>query len=212
MAITNGYATLADFQAWAGVTSPTAAEDSRGEMAVMAASRMVDEHTGRFFWTASAVTKYATPVAPDLLLVDDLVSVTTLKTDDDGDGVFETTWAASTDFYLAPRNNAVAYPVRPFWEVAVAPGGRYAFIPGRRWHVQIVGTWGWAAVPEMVKLATLIQATRLYKRKDAPFGAAGSSQIAGPILMKGDEPMDGDAVRLLAGFVSATNGRMDDGR
>lgn len=211
MAITNGYATLADFQAWAGVTNPTAAEDALGESAVMSASRMVDEHTGRFFWAQSAATKYATPIESDFILVDDLVAVTTLKTDDDGDGVFETTWTQGTDFYLAPRNNAVAYPVRPFWEVAVCPGGRYAFIPGRRWHVQILGNWGWAAVPEMVKTATLIQATRLYKRKDAPFGVAGSSQIAGPIAMKGDEEMDGDAVRLLRGFVSMVNGRMDDG-
>jgi hypothetical protein len=45
--------------------------------------------------------------------------------------------------------------------------------------------WGWTDVPVPVKNATLIQAARLAKRKDSPFGVAGS-------------PSQGSELRLLA--------------
>lgn len=42
--------------------------------------------------------------------------------------------------------------------------------------VRITAVWGWPAVPAGVKQATLLQASRLYRRKDSPEGVAGSDQ------------------------------------
>jgi hypothetical protein len=43
--------------------------------------------------------------------------------------------------------------------------------------VKVTGKFGWQAVPSKVKTACLIQAERLFKRKDAPFGVIGSAEM-----------------------------------
>lgn len=40
--------------------------------------------------------------------------------------------------------------------------------------VTITASWGWLAVPSAVKLASLLQGSRLAARRDSPFGVAGS--------------------------------------
>jgi len=203
MAIVNGYCTLAEIEAWTNVDqgTPTANDESQLELAVMAASRAIDRHCGRYFWNQTATTRILTPKNAYSLMTPDLVSVTTLKTDEDGDGVYEVTWAAS-DYVLAPVNNAVAYPVRPYWEIQVAYNGRYVFLNLPQ-SVQIVGVWGWAAVPAAVKQATLIQAARYFRRKDSPYGVAGSANIAAPATMSGQ--LDVDVQDLLIDYRSAVN-------
>ncbi|MDX2921298.1 hypothetical protein PV370_25695, partial [Streptomyces sp. NE06-03C] len=42
--------------------------------------------------------------------------------------------------------------------------------------VQVTARWGWPAVPDEIVQATLIQAARLYKRKDSPEGVTGSAE------------------------------------
>src|SRR5690606_2942121 len=51
--------------------------------------------------------------------------------------------------------------------------------------VAVTAVWGWTAVPDAVKQATLLQASRFFKRRVAPFGIAGS-------------PDQGSEMRLLA--------------
>src|SRR5690606_20312567 len=45
---------------------------------------------------------------------------------------------------------------------------------GSRGEGSVTGIWGWDAVRATVQQATLLQAARLFKRRDAPFGIAGS--------------------------------------
>jgi hypothetical protein len=61
--------------------------------------------------------------------------------------------------------------------------------------VQITALWGWSAVPDPVKQATLIIAAEQWKLKDAPFGVAGFGEF-GPIRVR-DNPM---AASLLARY------------
>ena len=37
-------------------------------------------------------------------------------------------------------------------------------------RIQVTGTWGWPAVPVLVRQASLMLATELFKQKDAPAG------------------------------------------
>src|SRR5580765_5895420 len=64
-----------------------------------ATSRWIDQFCGRHFFRMSDVRTYQ-PEDIWVLNTDDLVSVTTLKIDTDGDGVYETTWASATDYML----------------------------------------------------------------------------------------------------------------
>jgi hypothetical protein len=100
--------------------------------------------------------------------VPSLQSVTTLKTDEDGDGTYEVTWA-STDYVLYPLDGP------PYREIEVNRTlGRYAFPVGQA-TVQIAGTWGQAAtVPPDVERATVLLAHRLVNRAKTPEGIMGS--------------------------------------
>lgn len=170
MAITNGYCTLDEFKTRADIVGST--DDTMLETMIEAASRMIDGWCGRSFYEDTAQTRYYTPEAFDVLaLPDDLVSITTLKTDEDADRVYETTW--TTDDYDLEPNTA------PYQRIYPSLIGDYMF-PTHRKAVQIVGTFGYSAVPHAVREACLLQTMRLYKRKDAPFGVAGT-QDAGQL-------------------------------
>jgi hypothetical protein len=180
MAITNGYATLSEVKARLGISDTV--DDTVLEGVVEAASRAIDAWTDRQFFATSA-TRYFTAEAGVWLAVDDLLSVTTLKTltaNAAGTRTYGNTWA-TTDYDLDPFN---ATPKRL---VVVNPGGAYTFPTDPR-GVEIVGSWGYASsAPTDVKEACLIQAARLFKRKDAPFGVAGSAE-AGQMMLPALDP------------------------
>ena len=167
MAITNGYATLSDLKIRLGISTTDSNRDAALEQMIEASSRQIDGWTARTFYTQTAA-RILTAAYPDVLELDkDLISITTLETDEYGDRVFETTWDA-TDYELDGDT--------PYRTVFLAPGGTRAFPTGRR-RVRITGAWGYATtVPAPIREATLLMSARLYKRKDAPFGVAGSAE------------------------------------
>lgn len=197
MPITNGYCTLAELKArvWPTGTVDTN-DDTVMEQVITAVSRHIDSVCGRRFY-ASAETRYYTPEFADLLFVDDLLSVTTLKTDDDGDRVYETTWAA-TDYDLEPYNATLESQARPYTQIRTAPNSNYAFPVGQRKGVQLAGSFGFAsATPAAIKEACLIQSARIYKRRDAIFGVIGSAEMGQQLVIP---KLDPDVAQLLAPF------------
>lgn len=56
--------------------------------------------------------------------------------------------------------------------------------------VDITGLWGWTAVPQAIKQACLLQAHRFLRRRDAPFGIAGSPDTGSEMRLL--ERMDPD--------------------
>ena len=193
MTISNGYCTLAEAKARLGIAD--AADDSVIENVVEAVSRWIDHYTGRRFFAASD-TRYYSPEWSDYLEVDDLISVTTLKTDADGDRVYETTWA-TTDYELDPPNAQVETPSRPYNAIRVTPLGRYAF-PAARRAVQIVGSFGYASTtPDAINEACLLMTGRVFRRKDAPFGVVGSPDLGAVVNIR---RLDPDVEMLLASF------------
>ena len=60
--------------------------------------------------------------------------------------------------------------------------------------VRVTGTYGWQAVPESIKFATIIQASRLFKRLESPLGVAGVSDIG---IMRVGANIDGDVAQLI---------------
>jgi hypothetical protein len=82
-----------------------------------------------------------------------------------GDG---TTWTSLTGFETYP-DNALARLEAIEWLVAL----NCEWSRNRR--VRVTARWGWPAVPTAVAEATLLQASRLFRRKDSPEGVAGNS-------------------------------------
>ena len=111
-------------------------------------SRMVDRYCNRHFYVLEATRRFDGD-GGERLLVPDLVSIDEggLRTDDDMDGVFETTWEPG-EYVLLPLNadpGSRGNPgSRPYTSVAVS--GRAG--SARRWPsgaatVQSAGQWGW---------------------------------------------------------------------
>lgn len=174
MAISNGYCTLADVKAALRIADTV--DDSLLETAVESASRLVDGFAGRNFYSAGTATRIFTPESLIICEIDDLVSVDTIKTSANLDGNFGVTWT-STDYQLEPLNGTVD-GLTGWPKTRIRAVGNYAFpIYGGEASVQVIGIWGWAAVPVAVKQATIIQASRIFKRLDSPLGVLSSPDL-----------------------------------
>lgn len=178
MAITNGYATLADVKA--GLRISDNIDDGNLEKAIESASRLIDGYTGRNFYNAGTVTRLYVP--SDLIVadLDDFISISSIKTSSNGDGTFDTTWSA-TDYQLEPLNGLVDGLSFPNYRVRAV--GNYLFpTAGDEATLQVIGVAGWSAVPITVNQATIIQAMRIFKRLDSPlgitFGELGAMRVS----------------------------------
>ncbi len=158
------------------------------EELIEAASAEVDGYCGRSFGQHGTAETPQTRVftADDGLtcFVDDLVSVSALRTDGDGDRVYESLWSA-TDYDLSPDN--ASQKGQPYTAIHVAPMAAHAFTTQRR-AVQVSGIWGWPAVPKPITEATLIYAGILFKRKDAPFGVLGEGSFGAVVMAHRMDP------------------------
>jgi hypothetical protein len=195
------YATRPELKAWVGLTDEVDAPVL--DRVLEAASRWIDEYCDRHFWQDGTV---GTPVARTFVScdpgcrcidIDDLVSVTTLKTDDAGDGTFETTWSAS-DFQLQPVNRPTGQPFTQVEAVGSLTFPARTALGSRANRVEITGVWGWGAVPAPVHQACLIEAARELKRRFSPEGVIGFGDLGGIRVV----PIDHDVKRLLDDYTT----------
>lgn len=196
MAITNGYATLNDVKAALRISDSI--DDGILELSIEAASREIDGYTERRFYQTTGTAVYV-PQDSFTCEIDDLVTLTTLKTSPDGSG-FTQTWTA-TDYQLEPLNSlsgGIPWPATriraigdftfPTWE----PNN----VNNYEATVQVVGTFGWPSVPVAIKQATMLLALRQYRRFDSPLGVAGFDDVG--IIRVGR--VDPDVQRLIDPF------------
>lgn len=169
-----GYASLSELKQFLGIGD--AADDVNLTLALNAAQSHIDRLANRTFGQ-TVETRSFTATDPHTLAVPDLVSVTAVATDG-------TTWA-TTDYQLQRSGF-----VRPYSRIAAVGGRHFAGT------VQVSGTWGWPTVPDDVKFAALILASRLFKRKDSPEGILGFNDFGSVRL----SPQDRDVVALLTPY------------
>ena len=170
------YATLAQFKAAVGITDST--DDAALQNVLDATDTLIDLHCDRKtgFGTATE-TRYYTAEDYQYVLTDDLVSVTTLQTDDDANGTYETTWTASTDFMLAPANAAL--DGFPYTEIDTSVSWPRNFPKDVYRGVKVVGVFGFPSVPAAVVQAEIIQAGAVWSSRTSPFGVIGSADLGG---------------------------------
>tara|TARA_R110000772_G_scaffold7531_1_gene25550 strand:+ start:233 stop:826 length:594 start_codon:yes stop_codon:yes gene_type:complete len=192
MAITNGYCTLADVKAALRITDTV--DDTLLELAAEAASRQIDGHTERVFYTEDA-TRIFTPSDSYVCIIDDVSALTSIKVSDNADGVFGDAWTA-TDYQLEPLNGQSGGLVTPATQIRAV--GDFTFpVAGQDATVQVTGTFGWAAVPTAVRQAAILLSSRQYKRYDSPLGVAGFGDL-GVVRVSNIDP---DIAKLLEPFM-----------
>lgn len=156
--------------------------------ACYSASRAIEHYCERHFWrTPTGTARTFVPQGMYLLKLpefNDLVSISALRTDASGDGVFETAWAP-TDYQPltgdgTPNIDAAPEP-RPYTRVKAVGTQLFPHLCApalsRADRIQITGVWGWPSVPWGIRQAALILAEETLKLKDAPFGVAGFGEF-----------------------------------
>lgn len=194
MAITNGYCTLNELKSALRITDSL--DDTLLENAIEAASRRIDnECSRRFYKDQSATARVYTSDRHDMLFVDDVSSTTGLvvKIDDDGDGTFETTLTLNVDYQIEPLNNlAQGKPVL----LLRALDTLFPIASNKRALVEVTATWGWPSVPDAICEATVLLASRQFKRLDSPLGVAGFGDLGAIVVRR----IDPDVAALIEAY------------
>jgi len=183
MAITNGYATLADLKAYLTPANQTfstsVADDAVLEMLVEGASRFIDGETCRkFYKNSTAETRYFEAVDNEIK-TGDLVSVTTLQTDG-GNRDYPYTWE-TTDYDLKPDNAVL--DGRPYSKIVLSPVTTETMPNGLSKGVKISGIFGWPSVPTGIKEATIMIAASASKRRFGETLSQISTITAGGVVI-----------------------------
>lgn len=192
MAITNGYATLNQLKAAVRITD--AIDDSLLEMAIESASRMIDAECDRSFFTSGTATRDFTPNDAYTVDTDDLTEIVSVKIDDDGDLQYAITLQTS-DYQAEPVNRLVSGNTFPIYRLRMI--GDYLLpLWGQQATVRIEGVYGFTPTPIQITQATIIQASRIYKRLDSPLGVAGFGDMGAIRVGK----VDPDVAQLIRPF------------
>ncbi len=183
------YATIADLKGVLGITSTT--DDTVMRKELEAASRAIDNYCNRTFMTQSS-TKYFDG-AGTRLWIPDLLTITTLKTDEDGDGTFENTFQVATapvDYLLYGGGLEDAYNLYPKVRIEINPDGDYgSFANGVKKGVEIAGVWGYgdgtSATPYVATTITGTVATTT--GTSLTLSADGTVEIGHTILCESEQ-------------------------
>lgn len=169
-------------------------DDAVMALAIATASRAIDDHTNRQFGLVAGPEARSYMARPDyvggwwVVDIDDLQTTTGLAVEVDG--------ATVSEHRLEPVNAAAEG--RPWTRLAFTDDSE-AYPSCHPHRVDVTARWGWTAVPDTVKQATLLQASRLTKRRDAPFGVAGSPEIGSELRLLAK--VDPDVAVSLRGYL-----------
>ena len=178
MSLVNAYCSLAEVKASLRIPTNDTVDDALLNTAINAASRQIDGICERRFYPETA-TRVFIPDSSILVDTDDIVSISTLKTNS-GDGF--TTTISATEYQLEPLNGISGGISQPFTRIRATGAFLFPVYQQRSVNldeasVQVAGVFGWSAIPDAVKQAAILVAIRTFKRLDSPFGVAGFGDI-----------------------------------
>jgi hypothetical protein len=198
MAISNGYATLADVKLAARITDTI--DDALLELAIESASREIDSYTERVFFNtgATAISRVYIPQDLYLLETDDIISVTTIESDSTGEGGFDLTWDEA-DYQLEPLNGIAGGITTPFTRIRAVGAKLWPIYQPRDLNagqasVKITGVFGFESIPIAIRQATVLASLRAYKRYESPTGVLGFSDVG---VVRVSVRLDPDVQRLV---------------
>jgi hypothetical protein len=196
--VANEYASLADLKGQLGVTDTS--KDVLLFRALSAASKAVERRTKRKFWldetpvqrTLNPHGRVVNDERGSVLLVNDIGDLDSLAVET-GSG---TSFSAVTGYETWPDDAlGDGFPV-----TALLLATTYWATGTNR--VRITARWGWPSVPDEIVQATLLQAARLYRRKDSPDGVSNNPGLAGEDWISLRIPsLDPDVRTLIDPFV-----------
>ena len=181
MSINQGYATRNQVKAALRIGTADTLDDDLIDNCVGAASRLIDGYCNRRFWQSGTAEARVFQAEDSFYCsIDDIAGTAlTLKSSTQADGTFDLTWKVS-DYQLEPLNGNLDGLTWSYDKIRAV--GDYLFPTvnanyGEQALVQVTAVFGWPSVPEPVTQATIIQASRIFKRYDSPLGVAGFGDL-----------------------------------
>jgi hypothetical protein len=189
------YVALSELKSALGITVST--DDAFLNLAIDSAEQSIDDLCGRKFSADGSASARTYRAQPYLAVTDDISTLTGLvvKTDTSGDGTFDTTWA-STDYQVEPLNNLLKTTPRSVNNLRAVGSYTFPVYGDGLAAVEVTAKWGWPAVPDSIKQAALMLASRLYGRKASPMGVIGVGDF-GPVRISRSDP---DIAHLLMDY------------
>ena len=202
--MSHAYRTVSELKGWLGLSG--SGQDTNLGYALDAATAAIDAYAGRQFDIDSAVvTRLYDCEFMDYADVDDIATTTGLIVKTlNADGSVAETLTLNTDYYLAPYNSDKVEPVMPFTKIVMAIDKSGKVLPTEhRQGLSVTAKFGFSAVPDAIKQATLIQASRLFQRKNSPMGFSGNPETGQPAVVFLSE-LDPDVKNLIKPFKKTT--------
>ena len=132
----NSYADVTTLKSDAYLRISTTDEDVYLRKLLEQSSRLIDWWTHRYFYTREDTLYFDGSTDP--LRIGDILSITTLKTDDNADATFENSYTEDTDYRLYPLNEF------PKTEARIINGSSYAgYASGVDKGIEITGVFGY---------------------------------------------------------------------
>jgi hypothetical protein len=179
------YVTLNELKAALRITDTV--DDGLLTAAISSATAYVNNYCDRIFTPGTASSdRFYVPVGRyDPLQIDDASTVTAVAIDEDLDRSYSTV-LRPIDFQTHPINATTGGMPYPITALKTQEDGYWPMWDGRA-TVKVTAVFGWPAVPQAVKEATLLQASRLFTRLESPLGVAGFGDMgAMRVSFKGD--------------------------
>jgi len=198
----NLYADIGSYQRY-GIPSGAAldADDVTVALALIeSASRAIDSATRRKFYNRIATRYLRGDGWRTLELDEDLISLSALLVDEDGDRVYEITLAESTDYELGNTDNEDDSEP-PFDVIRLLEDASISAFPRGRRSVKVTGIWGYsAAVAAMLTSAGVAVTGTLADAADTTLAtsAVASPEIAAGMTLK----IESEQVYILSGTAS----------
>lgn len=184
MAISNGYATLAQVKSALRITDNV--DDTLLEQAIESASRRIDGYCGRWFYKTASTAILVYPFDYYNVPVQDIANTTvTVKVSTQGNGTYDQTWTQGVDYQLEPLNASLNS--KPYNNIMAIGGKTFPIqlqpnVP----YVQVTAQWGWQNVPIDVTQACVLLSIRQFARLNAALGIVGFNDMA--IQVKAVDP------------------------
>jgi len=188
------YTTLAKQKSYMRMSDTV--DDAEIAIAVTAASRAVDDHTNRQFGQLAAAELWSYTAWPDLgrgrwvVDIDDLMTAAGL--------IVEVPTVGTTTAFTKEPVNAAAKG-RPWTRLVFDIDAAVTPTSTNNYAVNVTGRFGWTTVLPSVEQATLLQASRLFSRRNSPYGIAGSPDQGSELRLLAK--LDPDVATSLRGFV-----------
>jgi len=183
------YASVAEFKAYARITSTDASDDTVLSDILDGASRLIDAETRHTFYARTDTREYDVPDDGTLYLDDDLLTITTLT---NGDAEVLTT----SDYYLKPNNEYPKYAIAfkdastKAWEEDSSGNSEQV--------ISVAGTWGYSATaPTDIKEACLQIASYYYHKRFGEGENTEADVVAGGVVITArDIPASAKAILM----------------